>query len=457
MVVKKTLRTMMLAAVGVLGSVAVASAQPAPPPDPAAPPAPPAPPADPAGQPAPPPAPPAPPAPPPAPPAPEFGVAPAALPAAPVANAPVPSVAWGNQPAPTTDTTTPAPAPARKGNPLLLTRFDWTNTAAASIFGIGKDQIGSDGQAYSMDFQFRARYSPIADSSKRFFMQAVIGWGAELTNSDSSAKRNEWLFRDMSVGIGYQHKVYKSSDGSISFTPLISANYILPTSKASMGSGRYGTLSLTGGFMTALPLIPKSDWFSDVFIIAIGGWSHLFSKCYTACNDTIAIQRPRLGPDGTAGSSDQLSGGSLAANNARFLVAAYPTIYKDLNLNLSFDLLLPFKREFGAVDCVQTLTGCASLDKSVTRLNPTTTFDVGFSYTLFNMTRIDVGYQNSTSQLAENAGKRVSLFYGVDAAFYTNVSVFIDSILDKTLNLTGGPTAKRAARNTPNYTSRGTF
>jgi hypothetical protein len=446
-VVKKTLRTMMLATVGVLGSVAVASAQPAPAPgDPAAQPAPPAPP---------PPAPPAPAQPAPGQPAPEFGVAPAALPAAPTSNAPVPSVAWGNQPAPTTDTTTPAETPKpKKANPLLLTRLDWTNTASASIFGIGKDQIGSDGQNYTMDFQFRARYSPIADSTKRLYVQAVVGWGAELTNSDSTTMRNEWLFRDMSVGTGYQHRVYKNDKG-VSFTPLIAANYILPTSKASLGSGRYGTLSLTGGFMTGLPLVPKSDWLSDIFIIAIAGYSHLFSKYTTPTNPTVGVQRPRqlasfLGKDAAGASvdvaSDQTSGTYFVANSARFLVAMYPTIYKDLNLNLSFDLTLPFRYQ-GSAATVNTPTGPVQIDASTTRLNPQTTFDIGFSYTLFNMTRIDVGYQNQTSQLAENGGKRVSLFYGVDASFYTNVSVFIDSILDHTLHLTGGPTAKRAAKN----------
>lgn len=430
---KKTLRTMMLAAAGLLGSVAVASAQPAPPPPPPAPPPP-------AGEPAPPP--PPPPAPPPA----DFGVAPAALPAAPVGNAPVPSVAWGNTPPPADTTQPAAPAPPpKKANPLLLTRFNWSNTASTSIFGVGRDQQSSDGQVYTMDFSLNLRYSPLANATQRFFVNANIAWGAELTNSDSTATRNEWQFRDMSLGVGYQHKVYKNSDGSFSFTPLISSNVILPTSKASQGSGRYATWSVTGGFMMPIPLIPKTDWFSDTFLIAVGGYSHVFSKCYTACNERIGFQRPRMDQSGNAIFNDTLSATSLAADNARFFAAAYTTVYKDLSLNFAMEILLPFRRSFSPTE-IQTPTGAVAVDRSNVRLIPTTTFDVGFSYTLFNMTRIDLGYQNVTSQFGDNAGKRVSVFYSADAAFYTNVSVFLDSILDKAFNLTGGPTAARAAR-----------
>lgn len=426
---KKTLRTMMLVAVGVLGSAAVASAQPAPAPQPPAPPGAPAAPTPPAQ-------------PPPA----DFGVAPAALPAAPVANAPVPTVNWGNQPAPDS-ATPPAPKPKKKANPFLLTRFNWSNTASTNIFGLGQDYVSTDNHAFSMDFTMNVRYAPIADSTKRFFINANFGVSGELTNSDSTNARNEWMLRDTSVGLGYQHKVY-SNDAGFSLTPLVSANVILPTSKTSWGTGRYATTSINAGFMSGIPLASKSDWFSDTFIIGIGGWSHLFARSFTPTNEVIGVQRPRMGPDGLTSSNDQLSGTSLAMDNARFLVAAYTTIYKDLSFNLSAELLLPFRHQFGAVDCVQTSTGCVALEPSVTKLNPMTTFDVGISYTLFGLTRIDLGYQNITAQLdGGSGGKRRSFFYGPDAAFYTNVSVFVDSLLDKAFNLTGGPTAARAAKN----------
>jgi hypothetical protein len=424
-VVKKTLRTMMLAAAGVLGSVAVAHAQQPPPPAP------------PPGQPG------QPPAPPPA----EFGVAPAALPSAPVANAPVPTVSFGNQPAP--DSTTPAPEPEKKQNPLLLTRFNWTNTASAQIFGIGQSYQSPDAQQYTMDFSLNARYSFIADSTKRFYANVNFGWGAELTNSDTTARRNDWDIKDLSIGLGYQHKVYKNADGSLSTTPLISANVVLPTSKASRGSGKYLLTSVNAGLVQTFPLVPKSDWLSDIFMIGVVSWGHLFSRCTTNCNDIVALQRPRMDISGQEFFSPQLSSGMLAHDNVRLSFSQYTTIYKDLSFNTSFEITMPVKYAATAVDCVQIATGCTNpngLDKpGATAFNPVTGFDIGFSYTLFNMTRIDLGYQNYSPALADNNQRR-SIFYSPDAAFYTNVSIFLDSILDKAFNLTGGPTAKRAAK-----------
>ncbi|APR81247.1 Hypothetical protein A7982_06594 [Minicystis rosea] len=357
----------------------------------------------------------------------------------------MPTVTFGNQPPPAADSTTSEPPPPpKKANPFLLTRLNWTNTATTTIFGVGQDYQSSDGQVYAMDFSFNARYAPIANSTQRLFINANIAWGAELTNSDTTKNRNEWQFRDTSVGIGYQHKVYSNADG-FSTTPLASANVILPTSKTSRGQGRYATTSVSVGLMQAIPLVPKSDWISDIFIIGLAGWSHLFAKSYTPVNETVGLQRPRMGPDGNAVFNDQISGSSMAMNNGRFLGAAYLTIYRDLSLNFSMELLVPQKPKFSPTD-ISTPTGPVHLGESYTMINPITTFDVGFSYTLFNMTRIDLGYQHQTAQLGDNGGHRRSVFYGPDASFYTNVSVFLDSMLDKAFNLTGGPTAKRAAR-----------
>lgn len=421
---KKTLRTMMLAAAGVLGSVAVAHAQQPPPPAPPAPP----------GQPG------QPPAPPPA----DFGVAPAALPAAPVANAPVPTVTFGNQPAP--DSATPAPQPAKKQNPFFFTRFNWTNTASTQIFGVGQDYQGGDSQQYTMDFQLNVRYAFIADSVKRFYANVGFGWGAELTNSDSTTKRNEWQLRDMSVGLGYQHRVYKNADGTIATLPVVSANMVLPTSPLSRGQGKYLATSLNAALVQTLPIVPKSDWLSDIYLVGGVGWTHLFARSYTPTNEVVGVQQPRQGPDGAVIPNDQLVMSSFAMDNARLDLAYYITIYKDLSFNNSWEILLPFKHQFPATDVTNIATGPVHVGASNVVLNPITTFDIGLSYSLFNMARIDLGYQNITAQLNDNRGKRRSVFYGPDAAFYTNVSVYIDSILDKAFDLTGGPTARRAAK-----------
>ncbi len=97
---------------------------------------------------------------------------------------------------------------------------------------------------------------------------------------------------------------------------------------------------------------------------------------------------------------------------------------------------MPVKHQFSGNSCgVHIDTGCSgALGPSVTALNPITTFDVSLSYVLFNMARIDVGYQNVSPELVDNQGKRQSIFASPDSSFYGNVSIYIDTILDKALN-----------------------
>ena len=417
MVVKKTLRTMMLAAASVLGSVAVAQAQPAPPPPPPA---------------EPPPAPPvAPPAPPP-PPAAEFGVAPAALPAAPAASAPVPVVSFGAAPAADSATATPE----KKGNPFFFTRFNWGNTASTKIFGVGGSYISNDDEQYTMEFSLNLRYYVLNETYDKVWVNAGLGFATELTNSDSTTKLRQPMMNDTSIGAGYSHMVYRNADKTVSTTPSIGLTMVLPTSLASREEGKYMSTRVGAGIAQLLPLGgPKSDWFSDIFIIGSASWNHLFSKATTATNGIASLQRPRQGADGSEYRSDQLSLSGFSRNSAALNFTYYLTIYKDLSLGNTWGISIPDKYAFSAVPCVAISTGCVMVGASNKgSLNPTTTFDLGLSYTLFNTARIDLGYQSISPELGDNSGKRRSIFFGPDASFYGNVSIFIDNILDKAIN-----------------------
>lgn len=414
---KKTLRTMMLAAAGLLGTVAVAQAQPAPPPpDPS-----PAPPAD---QPA------APPAPPPV----EFGVAPAALPAAPVASAPVPVVSFGAAPGP--DTTTAAPE--KKGNPFFFTRFNWGNTASTKIFGVGGSYISTDDQQYVMEFSLNLRYYLLNDTYDKFWLNLAAGEATELTNSDITRLKREPQLNDTSLGAGYSHLVYRNADKTVSTTPSIGATLVLPTSATSRHEGKYLSTRLGAGIAQLLPIAgPKSDWFSDIFIIGSVSWNHLFSQATTPVNAGIEAQRPRLGADGLEYRSDQLSLSGFSRNSAALNFTYYLTIYKDLSLGNTWGISVPDKYSFGPVPCVNLQTGCVMLPASNKgSLNPVTTFDIGLSYTLFNTARIDLGYQSISPELGDYGGKRRPIFYGPDSSFYGNVSVYLDTIIDKLRNPT---------------------
>ena len=468
---KTKLRTMLLAAAGVLGSVAVAHAQPAPapPPAPAAAPVVPGPGTPPAAvppaaaapagvlptpataaQPAPAPVPPAP-----VPPGPAavepVGVAPAALPAAPppVAAAPV---NWGGAP-PAPDTVKPAEAP-KKANPFGFTRFTWNNSASTKIFGVGGDYNGSEDEVYSMDFGLNIRYTFFSRPKTKIFVNVAGGVEVELTNSDSTTTKREPRLRDTSAGIGISQRLFTSANKETSTSLQVVSSALLPTSLLSQRQGRYLGTNLSASIFH-LQNLAGSDatWFQNVFLLGSVGWGHTFSRAYTPTSTELAVtQRPRqVNCNGEAGcssdSSDQLSNFSLAHDSVRFGGAFYLSVYKDV---LSFGNYweISERYRYGFKDaCVElsTVEGCApagGLSNPVTR-GAVTTFDLSFSYNLMdNLGRVDLGYTNTTNQLGEN-GQRRSAFYSPDAQFYMNVAAYLDGIYDKASSGGGSGTKQR--------------
>lgn len=402
-VVKKTMRTMVLALAGVLGSVAVAEAQPAPPP--------------------------APPAPPP----------PAYLPPA------APTVSWGAPPP--ADTTTPAAEPEKKQNPWYFTRFNWGNSAGTKMLGVGGDSLGFDDQQYLMSFALNARYYFLNQSINKAYVNLNTGFEVELTDSNSTTTttKHEPKWNDTSFGVGYSHTVYRNADKTLSLAPLVSASYVAPTSKEARLQGKYGTTNLNLALVSLLPLVgPKSDWLSDLFAVATVGWGHTFSRATTSTvpSDSYVNTIARQAPDTSLAEyrSDQLSAGMLAHDKVKLNFTYSLTLYKDLSLSNTWEIVMPFKYPAPATD-IPIATGPVHLNEGEVSFNPVTTFDVGLSYTFYDMTRIDIGYTNTTPELGDK-GTRYSVFYSPNAIFYGNVSVYIDSIIEKA---TTPPEAKKAA------------
>jgi hypothetical protein len=439
--VNKTLRTMTLAAAGVVGSVGVASAQPAPaPPAPEPPPAQPAP-APPAPEP--PPAQPAQPAPP-APPPVDFGVAPAALPAAPVQTAPVPTVSWGQ---PATDTAKPDEA-EKPPNHFRLSRFTWSNQASAKLLGVGQPYLSSNDDQYEMDFTLNLRYFYVDTPKDQAYVNLNLGWTVELMNSDSSPSTylREPFFKDMIVGAGYLRTVYQSEDKATKTQPLVAASVVLPTAPSSYDCGkRLGTNLATGVQQSVGLRGPKADWFPDIIGFGTFAWNHTFWRADVCTNTAFdAIPRTVAPPAVSAcnggtcndveNTDNSTSGTFLAHDTLKFNFTYFLTIYKDLSLGNTWEIDLPYKYGAGA-SCVGIENAqCAVPGSAISNVNtmvPITTFDVSLSYLLYDVVRLDVGYLNTTSQLAED-GTRRSVFYSPDSMFYGNVAIYLDNIFEKT-------------------------
>jgi hypothetical protein len=446
--VKTKLRTMLLAAAGVLGSVAVAHAQPAPEPLPAPPAAPAAPPG------------PVDPTPPPA--AASPSVAPAAMPAEPPPVAPAP-VNWGGTPAPTPTAQQPQETP-KKPNPWGFTRFTWTNSGSTKIFGVGADYIGTEDETYTMDFGLNIRYSFLNLPKDKAYVNVSGGVEVELTNSDTTTKKHEPLLRDTGIGVGYTRALFQTADKETKTSWLISGGLSLPTSKASQATGKYLGTSITTGIIHAQKLAgAKSDWFPDVLVFGTVNWGHSFTRGTTPTTtdyNVINIPRQRLCDAGgcLSDGSDQLSGSYVTHDRLKLNGTYYLSIYKDiLSFGNSWEIEEKFKYSPSPDGVCQPLaTGCApvghqSLDP--TSRNVATTFDVSISYAIpENLGRVDLGYVNTTGNLRDDGTYR-SVFYSPDAQFYANLVAYFDGIYDKAASKPDANT-KRRIGSLPRFNAR---
>jgi hypothetical protein len=409
---------MLLAAAGVLGSVAVANAQPAPE---GAPPAP-------------------------LPPPPVAQPAPIAEPVAPLvvapppqADAPPPAVVGSGAPTPSSGADTTTKEPAKKPNPWGFTRFTWSNTGSTKIFGVGKDYIGTEDSQFVMGFGMNIRYVYLNEPKDRAYVNVGFGWDVEMTNSDSTTKERDPLFRDMSVSTGYSHVVYQSEDKETKTSPGLSVGLGLPTSLASRNQGKYFTSNVGALVIHQQKLRGSSaDWFQGVLLFGSAGWSHLFSRATQPTNEAANIaQRPRTtcsNGDCAAEGTDALSGGLFTHDTVRLNLTYYLDIYKDLlSFGNTWGYDIPFKYTPPASDCIKISTGCAK-PGDLTNPNagiPLTTFDVSISYAIpSNLGRADFGYTNSAPALGED-GTRRSIFYSPDAQFYVNLVAYFDGIGEK--------------------------
>lgn len=426
--------TFALAAAGVVGSGAVAQAQPAPPPPPVvAPTVAPSPPpagAEPVAEPA------------AEPPSSFFDPEPAVVPppvVAPPPLAPPPPMVmqWNAGGVPQSDTTTPKPAakPEPKPNPWAFTWLTWNQSASAKILGVGRDFIGTEDEAYTWEFRFSPNYAVINKPNDVLAVGASIALATELTNSDTTTKKRETQFQDMSLGVRYNHAFFESDDKEWRFAPGVGVSALLPTSKASYNEGKYLQPTFNFNLRSTVKMLGmKSDWLGRAYVIPSISYSHLFARSY---NPTYAdLGRIRQDSKGASFQSDVLSMKSFAMNTVSLNFAYFFPIYRDLYFSNGWKYALPYTHDWQGSDCEVAVAnvpgGCVKGGQDPTRVTsvPSTSFDVGLSYDFFEVVRLGVGYNNTTSALGPD-GQRRNVLYSPDATFYMDLIVLLDGVYDK--------------------------
>lgn len=395
--------------------VSQAAAQQPPPPEPA--PAP----ADPAAQPAPPAAEPAPPPP---------------APLAPPAPTSAPTPALGEPDRVTEgEESTDKRKPGAAWVPWRGSAMNWSHDVTTTALGVGRDNIGSEGEVYSQGFGATLNYFVIDEKEFRLRLTTAIGFDVEMTDGDTTTK-NEPRFRDMPLTIATGALTVASSDDkewSFGFIP----NYttIFPTGPVSQDRGVILTMSprlLT--FFTAPILGDDAEHLKGVFGGVSVRYDRTFTEANVPVNDQVAA-RPRRDPSGDTFFSDQISGNRLGDNTLRvggFLFFEEKFGPSTLWLSGGPSWSVTFLPELTDAGCVQIDTGCVEVPPDETA--PDTRINAGFgasvSYFPTSEFGFDVSYNNNSLQLGED-GQRRDIFYSPDATFSATLIVSVDAIYER--------------------------
>ncbi|WP_437681175.1 hypothetical protein [Sorangium sp. So ce131] len=449
-----TFRSLLVAA-GVLGSISVASAQ-TPPEPPKAPPgdvAPPASPAPPAEQ---------------TPPVDPAAAAPTAAPGAPAA-APAAQAAPdgpGAQPAepppapePPPETKIPEPNAGAVASPAVRwsqttgadtvleeeeetqlrwrgSTFTWNQGGTTTIFGVGRDNIGSEGEFYGWDFTLRPNYYLLDRPKDKVTLNAEIGWVTELTNSDTTQYYREPQLKDMALGVRYGRELWQrgsAEGGDYRTEAAMRLRVLLPTSPTSWNAGRYFSLSVGPQVVQKVKLLgSKADGLNHVTATLGVTYAHLFAESYTPVNGDL--RRTRRIATGETVIDDQLSGWSQDMDRLTTSLDIDLPLYKDLSLGTSFGLISRFKHKF-THGCDEDSGADCTEYRSVRNPDPTTylantVFDVNLSHPIYDVVNVTLGYNNTSPQLGED-GKRRVMFYSPEAQFYLDITANLDAIYSK--------------------------
>lgn len=405
-------RALLMAAAGIAGTVSVAGAQPAPDAQPV-----------PDGQ-------PEPEAQPEAQPTPEIRPVPEVQPA---------PLQWGMSPGPdalTPGAAEPTPLPWRG------TTFTFNQAGTTTMFGVGRDNIGSEGEFYGWDFTLRPIYYLLDLPKDKLAATAEIGFATELTNSDTTADRNETQFKDIQLGLLYTRDLWESGGaerGEYATTGELALRGLLPTSPSSYDTGKYLTLAVGPTLQQKVKLLgSKADGLNSALVRLGLTYSHLFSAASTPTNPDLHV--PRQNATGQTIDSDQLRGNSFDIDRLTTRVSVWVPLYKDLLLRTAFGLISRWRHDFedgagagAGCDVVIANDPCVEATRLEDRAlyHPSTSFDLALSYPIYEVVGLTLGYSNETAQIGED-GQRRNFFYSPEAQFYLDITANLDVIFMKT-------------------------
>lgn len=369
---------------------------------------------------------------------------------APAASATATSTSTSTSSATPAATPPPPPGPSR----FAGSTFGWNHTASTTLVGVGRDNIGAEGDYYSWFFTLSPSFFVYRDKVHQVRLSASPTLGVEMTNSDSTTTEREPQLLDIPVRLTYVANVYKSAaPGAAPVAPgkggaaaardptlagggrfrtwgIVSGGVNLPTAPTSYNQGRYLTTVATLGVRQQVELLGNdAAGLNNITFTLSESWWHLFSRASTPTNEDLQIARQDNA--GRTFASDQLTGRALVPNTLIHSLSFFIPVVGDLQLSSAFQLMSMFPYTFEGSDCeVQVSTGCVKAGRLQNRAEyrTLTTFDVNLAYQVSPELLVDIGYQNAfVSQLGED-GQRRNFFYSPGATFYADIIVTLDQL-----------------------------
>lgn len=319
--------------------------------------------------------------------------------------------------------------------PWRGTSLKWEHAVTTTAIGVGRDNIGGEGEVYQMSWALLLNYFLVDQEDWRLQVYTQPSFGVELTNSDWTTTEHEPIFDDLPLAFAAGTTLYKSDDGAFVTSGSANMTFIFPTSPTSYEIGTYLYTSPRIALSQSFPLAGDDSPVFPSFGIGVNArWDHRFGAATTAVSSTL--ERPRMDASGTSFLSDQLSFSALASNTLREGISiSFPHSWDGVELELfgGVSFAQAFKPTFETNACeVELATGCVSggHDEDARTSFNSVGFTAGLTFFPVSEVGLALAYANASTQIGPD-GERRNIFYSPDAMFVADLLISIDAIYER--------------------------
>lgn len=317
--------------------------------------------------------------------------------------------------------------------PWKGTALKWSQSVTTTVLGVGSDYQSSSYQVYTHGYWVLLNYYLLDQETAKVRVTTSPGFDVEYTNSETTTKEREPLFRDLNLSAIGEFPYFLDVKQKYALIPYVYATTLFPTSKASQDTGTVLVTSPRALLVLDGELLPQIDFPQEFAVAASARWDHRFTQATEPVNPRL-IDRPRQTSTGELYFTDQLSGTPFAHDTIEvggFLYFAGLFLDQPLELQIAASWATQYLYRLDESACVNIVgTTCSQVlagDAPSTRVM--TSFSAGVTYFPMPEWGFSLGYANEANQLSPS-GRRRSIFYSPDAMFTTELVISIDAIYE---------------------------